>query len=41
MMTKVAAGGQVTLDLTVSYPAQQQHTMPMPYGAPPARKRLV
>jgi uncharacterized protein YfaS (alpha-2-macroglobulin family) len=41
LRTTIAAGAQVTLDLTVSYPTYQQHTVPMPYGAPPARNRIV
>ena len=39
MMTKIAEGAQIKLDLTVSYPPA--HMQPMPYGAPPARKRIV
>ena len=35
----VAEGAQMTFDLTMTF--MPQHTMPMPYGAPPARKRIV
>jgi hypothetical protein len=28
-------------DLSIFVPAPQQHNIPMPYGAPPARRRIV
>jgi len=40
----VADGAQVKLDITITWqPQQQQHhnNIPMPYGAPPARRRVV
>jgi 5-hydroxyisourate hydrolase-like protein (transthyretin family) len=42
MHTTVTEGARITLNLTIAFPRQNNNSnIPMPYGAPPARYRIV